>query len=101
MNIWRYCHVISFYQVARGERGLREIDGVGAPLNFVGGTRRRLLRGVIEGDSAETPSRVPRAPLTREEIMDRIQCRYENDEISAFRLLATKGSAPCTLCVEW
>ena len=78
-----------------------EIDKIGTPLSFIEGTRRRLLKGVIESDSAEMLSRVPRVPLTRDEIMERVQCRYENDEILALKLLAMKGSASCALYVEW
>ena len=72
-----------------------------APASSIAGTRRRILREVIESDSAGMLGRAPRILLTRVEIMGRIRRRYAHDEIIAFQALAERGSASCALYVEW
>ena len=80
-----------------------ELDRVGCPAGFVANARNRLLRFIAEVKRTHPNflRRVPRAPLTKEEVHERIRNRNENDEIAAFKISTAKGSSSCAAYIAW
>ena len=64
-------------------------------------TQSRLWLGFIGEANQETLSRIPRIPLSKQEVKERLCYRYETDERRCFQSLAKCGSVSCTLFLEW
>ena len=78
-----------------------EWDEDGVPSSFVLRTQARLLNGFLRTAAPNILSRIPRIPLTKSEVKERLVHRYERDERRCFLLLAQNGSISCTLFIEW
>ena len=78
-----------------------EWDEAGVPSSFILRTQVRLLNGFLSAASPQVLSRIPRIPLTKSEVKERLLHRYECDERLCFLLLAQQGSISCTLFIEW
>ena len=61
----------------------------------------RLLNGFLRGAAPQILFRIPRIPLSKTEVKERILHRYEKDERRCFPTLARNGSISRTLFLEW
>ena len=81
--------------------GGQEWDEAGVPSSFVLRTQVRLLNGFLRTALPQTLSRVPRIPLTKSEVKERLRHRFETDERRCLLLLAKNDSISSTLFIEW
>ena len=70
-------------------------------VSVIGGTRRRLRKGVLESDPLGAMNRLPRIPLTGDEVRERLHLRHSLDAVAVFGLLADLGSGSSRLFLEW
>ena len=78
-----------------------EWDEAGEPSSYILRTQARLLNGFLRTASPQILSRIPRIPLNKAEVKERLAHRYENDERRGLLMLAKGGSISCTLFIEW
>ena len=78
-----------------------EWDVWGDSTGFISCTRYRLIAHVLRGLSKEGLRRIPRIPLTTEEVKERLRATYERDELKVVQLLASQGSLSCTILRNW
>ena len=74
---------------------------MGVPASFILRTQMRLVNGFLCVASPQILARIPRIPLSKMEVKERLRNRYELDERYGLLLLASQGSISCTLFSEW
>ena len=77
------------------------VDRLDDPVSVIEGTKQRLIRGIIGSGARKFLSRIPRIPLTCNEVKTRLILRHERDERRAIYLLAQLGSVSTRLVYEW
>ena len=78
-----------------------ESDILDDPQSFISNTRRRTISRFLQKGMWGWLKRLPRIPLTGEEVKSRLQLKYELDEKKAIRMLADIGSVSCGIYSSW
>ena len=76
-------------------------DTPGDPASYNARTRYRLSAFVLRGIPKDNRARIPRIPLTNQEIKERLRALYERDERKVFDILASRGSLSSTIFINW
>ena len=69
--------------------------------SFIARTKLQLINGFLAIATPGVLSRIPRIPLSKNEVMERVRFQYETDENAGLLLLSSQGSVSCTLYHEW
>ena len=76
------------------------VDRLEDPASFNHGTKIRLLRIMTNKEGSALLCRIPRIPLTKEEVKERLKLKSERDELNGIEKLASKGSLSCRIFGE-